>query len=159
MMRTLFVLASGLKVLFPISPTAPIERRNSGGRKRFTESATSSNGSSISSSSSVALLHVTTSLGLPSSLSSSSPQCEFGSDQLSPRPRSAGLLPSTRVVRLLSLAHGREPPYRAGISDIAQENHRASFGLPPRGRSAGRMRTRTTDKSTARRQAQPSCPA
>src|SRR3954465_11886152 len=86
MMRTLFVLASGLKVLFPISPTAPIERRNSGGRKRFTESATSSNGSSISSSSSVALLHVTTSLGLPSSLSSSSPQCEFGSDQLSPRP-------------------------------------------------------------------------
>jgi hypothetical protein len=68
-----------------ILPTAPTGRRNSDGRRHSIASATSSSGSSTSSSSSDALPRATTSSALRSSLSSSSPPCEFGSDQLSPR--------------------------------------------------------------------------
>ena len=45
-----------------------------------------SSASSTSSSSTAGLPRVTTSLAQPSSLSSNSPPCEFGFDQLSPRP-------------------------------------------------------------------------
>src|SRR5262249_55189700 len=77
---------SGLRAPFPTSPAAPIVGGSPGGQRPSIASATMSNASSTSSSSTVGSLPATISLAPPSLLSSNSQPCEFGSDQLSPRP-------------------------------------------------------------------------
>src|SRR6516164_8699836 len=77
---------SELEAPFPTSPTAPTAGGSPGGQRLFIASATMSNASSTSSSSTAGLPPATISLAPPSSLSSNSPPCEFGFDQLSPRP-------------------------------------------------------------------------
>jgi hypothetical protein len=77
---------SAAKVRSPISPTSPIVRSASTGRRRSIASATTSSASSASSSSFAALPPATTSWAPPFLHSFSLPQCGFHCGQLSPHP-------------------------------------------------------------------------
>ena len=84
--RTESAPKSELRVPFPTSPAAPTAGESPGGQRLSIASATISNAFSTSSSRTVGSPPDTISLAPRSSPSSNSQPCEFGFDQLSPRP-------------------------------------------------------------------------
>ena len=98
--RTESAPKSELRVPFPTSPAAPTAGESPGGQRLSIASATISNAFSTSSSRTVGSPPDTISLAPRSSPSSNSQPCEFGFDQLSPRPSAADLKFLHRVPRV-----------------------------------------------------------